>query len=127
MNRYILSFSCLLLLHLTGFAQGQKDPAALTILEEMSKRYRAYSSFEAEFTNTLINPDKSTEDISGKITVKDDMYKLDLGEQDHVLAILPPGAFFSLAIAIAAKNAVDRRRLEKRRDTMPQRADTPQA
>ena len=27
-----------------------------------------------------------------------------------VLAILPPGAFFSLALAVAAKNAIDRRR-----------------
>ncbi|MCP5090806.1 MAG: electron transport complex subunit E [Gammaproteobacteria bacterium] len=43
-----------------------------------------------------------------------------------LLAILPPGAFFSLALAIAAKNAVDRRRREKRRGAMPRRARTPQ-
>ncbi|MDJ0709751.1 MAG: electron transport complex subunit E [Woeseiaceae bacterium] len=30
-----------------------------------------------------------------------------------LLAVLPPGAFFSLALAIAAKNAIDRRRREK--------------
>ncbi|MBT8092542.1 MAG: electron transport complex subunit E [Gammaproteobacteria bacterium] len=32
-----------------------------------------------------------------------------LAESGWLLAILPPGAFFSLALAIAAKNAIDRR------------------
>ncbi len=36
-----------------------------------------------------------------------------------LLAVLPPGAFFSLALAIAAKNAIDRRRREKRHDALP--------
>ncbi|MDJ0938873.1 MAG: electron transport complex subunit E [Woeseiaceae bacterium] len=36
-----------------------------------------------------------------------------------LLAILPPGAFFSLALAIAIKNAVDRRRSVTRRASMP--------
>ena len=31
-----------------------------------------------------------------------------------LLMVLPPGAFFSLALAIAAKNVIDRRRREKR-------------
>ncbi|MGB5624764.1 MAG: electron transport complex subunit E [Woeseiaceae bacterium] len=39
-----------------------------------------------------------------------------------LLAILPPGAFFSLALAIAAKNALDRRRHEKLKRAMPRRA-----
>lgn len=39
-----------------------------------------------------------------------------------LLAILPPGAFFSLALAIAAKNAIDRRRHEKLKRAMPKRA-----
>jgi Na+-translocating ferredoxin:NAD+ oxidoreductase RnfE subunit len=39
-----------------------------------------------------------------------------------LLAALPPGAFFSLALAIAAKNALDRRRHEKRRDALPRRS-----
>lgn len=38
-----------------------------------------------------------------------------------LLAILPPGAFFSLALAIAAKNAIDRRRHEKLKRAMPRR------
>ena len=35
-----------------------------------------------------------------------------------LLALLPPGAFFSLALAIAAKNAIDGRRREKRDDAL---------
>ena len=30
-----------------------------------------------------------------------------------LLAILPPGAFFTLALAIAAKNVIDKRRQDK--------------
>jgi electron transport complex protein RnfE len=36
-----------------------------------------------------------------------------------LLAILPPGAFFSLALAVAVKNAIDRKRLQALRATMP--------
>lgn len=39
-----------------------------------------------------------------------------------LLAILPPGAFFSLALAIAAKNVIDRRRRQKLQSMMPTRA-----
>ena len=39
-----------------------------------------------------------------------------------MLAILPPGAFFSLALAIAAKNAIDRRRRERRAGALPRRS-----
>ena len=35
-----------------------------------------------------------------------------------LLALLPPGAFFSLALAIAAKNAIDGRRRENRDDAL---------
>lgn len=82
MNKYIIWSLCVFGLHLGSQAQGQKDPAALVILEAMSQKYKAYPSFEAEFTNSLINPDKSKEDISGKITVKGEMYRIDLGEQE---------------------------------------------
>jgi electron transport complex protein RnfE len=36
-----------------------------------------------------------------------------------LLAVLPPGAFFSLALAIAGKNTIDRRRRERRPDALP--------
>jgi len=39
-----------------------------------------------------------------------------------LLAVLPPGAFFSLALAIAAKNALDRRRRERRSDALPRQS-----
>lgn len=39
-----------------------------------------------------------------------------------LIAILPPGAFFSLALAIAGKNALDQRRKQGRANAMPQRA-----
>lgn len=35
-----------------------------------------------------------------------------------LLAVLPPGAFFSLALVIAGKNAIDARRRKRRQDTM---------
>ncbi len=38
-----------------------------------------------------------------------------------LLAILPPGAFFSLALAVAAKNVIDRRRSLKHQAAMPRR------
>lgn len=39
-----------------------------------------------------------------------------------LLAVLPPGAFFSLALAIAAKNAIDRRRRERKNKGLPRRS-----
>ena len=39
-----------------------------------------------------------------------------------LLAVLPPGAFFALALAIAAKNAIDRKRQLQSDSTLSQRA-----
>lgn len=44
-----------------------------------------------------------------------------LVDSGWLLAILPPGAFFSLALAVAAKNAIDRRRALKKSSAMPRR------
>lgn len=46
---------------------------------------------------------------------------LTLADNGLLLAILPPGAFFSLALAVAAKNALDRKRLSSRKADMPRR------
>ena len=46
-----------------------------------------------------------------------------LVENGWLLLVLPPGAFFSLALAIAAKNAIDRRR-QASRTSIPRRART---
>jgi electron transport complex protein RnfE len=43
---------------------------------------------------------------------------LSFADRGLLLAILPPGAFFSLALAVAGKNALDRRRTRKRRNAM---------
>lgn len=80
--KYLLSTILFATCVVTGFSQGQKDPAALTILESMSQKYESYPSFSADFTYTLINPDKSKEDITGAMTVKGEKYKLDLGDQE---------------------------------------------
>ena len=45
-----------------------------------------------------------------------------LADGGWLLAILPPGAFFSLALAIAAKNVIDRRQREKLKNAMLGRA-----
>lgn len=42
------------------------------------------------------------------------MRGLVLADQGWLLLVLPPGAFFSFALAIAAKNAIDRRRQESK-------------
>jgi electron transport complex protein RnfE len=46
-----------------------------------------------------------------------------LVENGWLLLVLPPGAFFSLALAIAAKNTIDRRRKDAR-TALPRRART---
>ena len=46
----------------------------------------------------------------------------ELVSQFWLLAVLPPGAFFSLALAIAAKNAIDGRRRENQQGTLPRRS-----
>ncbi|MBT8101999.1 MAG: electron transport complex subunit E [Gammaproteobacteria bacterium] len=56
------------------------------------------------------------------LTGGEPMRGLVLTDGGWLLAILPPGAFFSLALAIAAKNAIDRRRRENRQSAMPRRA-----
>lgn len=53
------------------------------------------------------------------------MRGLVLADGGWLLAIMPPGAFFSLALAIAAKNVIDRRRREKRDNLMPKRSSSP--
>lgn len=45
-----------------------------------------------------------------------------LADGGWLLAILPPGAFFALALAVAGKNLLDRRRQQRLRDAMPGRA-----
>ena len=48
------------------------------------------------------------------LTGSDTFTGLSFADSGFLLAILPPGAFFSLALAVAAKNAVDRKRRKSR-------------
>jgi len=63
-------------------AAAQYDPKALEVLEAMSKKYKAISSFEANMTSTLVNESAGVKDeFKAKITVKGDKYRLELPEQ----------------------------------------------
>lgn len=66
-------------------AFGQYDPKALEILDAMSNKYKAYTSFEANISYNMINEvDKIDEEFKGKITVKGDMFRLTLPEQEVI-------------------------------------------
>jgi outer membrane lipoprotein-sorting protein len=66
-------------------AIAQYDPKALEILEGMSKKYKAFTTFEASVTYTLTNDvDGVKDEFKGKIVVKGDKYKLSLEDQEVV-------------------------------------------
>jgi outer membrane lipoprotein carrier protein len=66
-------------------AQAQYDPKALEILDAMSKKYKAYTSFEANLAVNLINEvEKVNDQFAGKIVVKGDKFRLTLPEQEVI-------------------------------------------
>jgi outer membrane lipoprotein carrier protein len=66
----------------TNVAIAQYDPKALEILEAMGKKYKAFASFEVDFTQALNNESAGVKDeIKGKFTVKGEKYRLELVEQ----------------------------------------------
>ncbi len=72
-------------LFITLSASAQYDPKALTILEAMSKKYKAIPAFEANIAYTLTNDvEKINEEFKGKITVKGDKFRLVLPEQEVI-------------------------------------------
>lgn len=69
---------------LFSFANAQYDPKALEVLDAMSKKYKAITSFEANLSSTLTNQSAGVKDeFKGKIAVKGNKYRLELPEQ-HV-------------------------------------------
>src|SRR5690606_41494983 len=75
-------FSALFFLTLSIATFAQYDPKALQTLEEMSKKYKSISAFEANIAYTLINEvEKINEEFKGKIIVKGDKFRLSLPEQ----------------------------------------------
>jgi outer membrane lipoprotein carrier protein len=82
MKKSILS---IVLLVLVKSAFAQYDAKALEILEEMSKKYKALTAFEANISYTLTNEtEKINEEFKGKITVKGDKFRLALPEQEVI-------------------------------------------
>jgi outer membrane lipoprotein carrier protein len=77
------SFFGLLLLLCGSTAFAQYDPKALEILEAMSKKYKAITSFEANLTSSLTNDSEGVkEEFKGKITVKGEKFRLSLDDQE---------------------------------------------
>lgn len=66
----------------TQVAYAQYDPKALEILEGMSKKYKAITSFEAQLTSNLTNESAGVKDeVKLKISVKGDKYRLETEDQ----------------------------------------------
>lgn len=66
-------------------AYSQYDPKALEILEAMSKKYKAISSFEATLTSSLTNESEGVkEEFKGKIVVKGEKFRLSLDDQEII-------------------------------------------
>ncbi len=78
---------CFLIFQLlvVNIAFAQYDAQALATLDAMSKKYKAYTSFEANITTTMTNETEGVkEEYKGKITVKGDKYKLVMSEQEII-------------------------------------------
>lgn len=78
-------YICLFAAFMAISASAQYDPKALEILDAMSKRYKTFTTFEANISYTLTNDvEKVNEEFKGKITVKGNMYRLVLPEQEVI-------------------------------------------
>lgn len=72
-----------LLLFFTAHTQAQTDEKAKQILDKMSEKYKKMKSFRASFSWELVSKiEKISENFSGEITVKDNKYRLNLGDQE---------------------------------------------
>jgi outer membrane lipoprotein carrier protein len=75
----------ILLTFVGTISYSQYDPKALEILEAMSKKYKAISAFEANLTSGMTNDSEGiNEEFKGKITVKGDMFRLLLDDQEII-------------------------------------------
>src|SRR5688572_12133510 len=78
---FLLFFS----IAIAQFVYAQYDPQALSTLEAMSKKYKAYTSFEANITSSMTNEVEGVkEEFKGKISVKGDKFRLVLDEQEII-------------------------------------------
>lgn len=61
---------------------AQYDPNALKVLDAMSAKYKKIPAYSAKITSSLINETEGlNEKFSGNISVKGEMYRLELDEQ----------------------------------------------
>lgn len=64
---------------------AQYDAKALEILEAMSKKYKSYTSFQADITSSMTNETEGIkEEFKGKITVKGDQFRLVMEDQEII-------------------------------------------
>ncbi|NQZ77850.1 MAG: outer membrane lipoprotein carrier protein LolA [Ekhidna sp.] len=79
MKRLILSLITIATLTQTN---GQYDPEALAVLDAMSNKYKKIEAFKASFSQKLTNESAGLDEtISGDISVKGDMYVLEVAGQ----------------------------------------------
>jgi outer membrane lipoprotein-sorting protein len=78
-------FPTVLLALIVQFSFAQYDARALEILEAMSKKYKALTSFEANITSSMTNETEGIkEEFKGKITVKGDKFRLAMEDQEII-------------------------------------------
>ncbi len=78
MNKLILSVIALFTLSFSVLAQDN-DPKAKAILDDLSKKTKAYKTITSEYEFTATNKDKKqTDKQTGKVKVKGSKYKLEL-------------------------------------------------
>jgi len=66
-------------------AYGQYDPKALTILDEMSNKFKTYSSYKASFTYTLKNSTANINEVSsGELMVRGAKYRIKLPNMEII-------------------------------------------
>jgi outer membrane lipoprotein carrier protein len=79
------TFLAAILLVLVKATFAQYDPKALEILEAMGEKYKSIPSYEANFSWTLTNDVENVkEEFKGKLTVKDEKYRISLPEQEVI-------------------------------------------
>jgi outer membrane lipoprotein-sorting protein len=81
MYRFFL-FTALILAS-ANLVLAQQDPKAREILDAMSNTYKSISSFQADLSYTMTNKTEGiNESYKGKISVKGDMYRLEMQDQE---------------------------------------------
>ncbi|MFZ2905392.1 MAG: outer membrane lipoprotein carrier protein LolA [Cyclobacteriaceae bacterium] len=82
MKKLLLSIFSLTLVHLSV---AQYDPQALATLDAMSKKYKTFTSFEANIVSSMTNDVEGVkEEFKGKISVKGDKFRLVMEDQEII-------------------------------------------